>query len=422
MDNGAIKKTTSLSPLTCQEIPAEVILENSGVYILKKDKQGKTHKNLIEKDSKFYLFFTKNKVTTQCLPSTILVYSSSQCNLNCPVCYEYGADSKEPGLKEIEELSDKFRGKIIGLIGREPTCREDLFEIIKTINKRNIPALMTNGIKLVDYEYVIKLKNNGLKIIFFSFNGFNDEIYQRLNGRALLDLKLRALENIKKAGIATVISTTIARGINDDQILQLCQYCLSNSSFVIELRIRGITPMGKHLALEPYCMSDMVDLIARSLGINKEDVMREYLFWEEFYKTLWICIPKVVRNFFNLRICSFSLSLKKNGKFFPLGKNIDIEKIKKSNFKTLLLLYCLIKNFGISYIANTICKAFYLPEIIKNKKILKIKLRCWPNIYNIDLGENKKCCTAYYKDRKLLPFCYYNMISQERVVEKEEYQ
>jgi len=418
MANYTIKKTTSLSPISCQEIGAEVILEGNRVYLLKRDEQGTLYKTLVEKDPEFYRFLTRNKANTQCPPSIIIMYISSRCNLNCPVCYECTADLKEPDLKEIEQLSIRFKGRTIALQGREPTCREDLCEIIKITSKYNTVFLVTNGMKLTDYDYALKLKKSGLKNIIFSFNGFNDEIYERMNGKALLDSKLRALENIKRIGIRTIISATIAKGINDNQILKLCQYCSNNPSFVRELRLRSITPVGKHLGIEPYCMSEMVGLVGSALGISKGDLIKEHLFWEEFIKAARLFIPDYLHHFFKLSLCSFSARVKNNNGFSSLSKNIDVGRIKKSRFKIPLLIYYLLKNFGIRCIIDKICLFVNLPSLIKNKKILKICLRCWPDIYNIDLEENKKCSTIYHRGGEGLPFCYSNIILQKMVIEE----
>ena len=409
-----IKQTKSLSPVSYSEIGARVIRQDDEVYLVKQDEEGKAYKTLVEKDYQFYQFLTEDKLAAQIPPVSIFIYISSRCNLNCPVCYEDRDGIKEPSLEEIESLLKNFRNKVIPLMGREPTFREDLFQIIRMANKRNKTLLITNGIKLSDYEYVLKLKKSGLKHIFFSFNGFKDEIYQRLSGRPLLDLKLKALENIKKIRIETTLSVTIARGINEDQIRKLCEFCLDNRSFISELRIRSITPVGRHLEIEPYCMSELIDLVATALGIDRRDILREHLFGKELIKELKFIIPLGVRSYLSSRLCTFIFHINKRKRFSSLGNKIDLDKIKRSKFKKLWLIYYLVKIYGIRYIFEKLCYIFKLPVILKNKNILYIGLRCWPNLYNIDLEENKKCPSLYYKNGRLLPFCYYNIIEGRR--------
>lgn len=414
MAHYTIKKTKSLSPLSYNEIEAEVIREDGKVYLLKQDEQGKSYKSLIEKDYEFYRLLTEEKVNTQVPPFIIELYASSACNLDCPICYEV-KEGGDPSLEEIETLLGKFRAKAIGIIGREPTCRKDLFQIIRIANKRNHASLVTNGVKLSDYEYALKLKKNGLKNIFFSFNGFKDEIYQRMNGRPLLDLKLQALENIKKIGFGTILSTTIAKGINEDQIRKLCDYCLDNRSFVTELRIRATSPVGKYLEGEYYCMSELVGLVADALGISKEDIIKEHIFWRELSKAMRYIIPYFSRNYFRTRLCSFFFHIKSGEKISSLGSQINVDRIKKSKFKIILLIYYLFKIYGVRFIFERFCQVFKLPKSLQDNNILMVVLRSWPHLYNIDLDENKKCTSLYYKNGKLSPFCSFKIIESRKL-------
>ena len=123
-------------------------------------------------------------------------------------------------------------------MGKEPTCHENVFEFIKLAKRKNRPMLVTNGIKLADYDYAARLKQAGLSIITLTFNGFDDKIHKALSGRPLLDIKLKALSNIKKTGLRTTISTSLTRGVNDNQIKRLTDFCFENRSFISQLRLR----------------------------------------------------------------------------------------------------------------------------------------------------------------------------------------
>ncbi len=412
MAQDTIKNTKSLSPLTCKEVDAQIIHENGAVYLIKQDEEGNSYKSLIEKDCQFYKMMSKEEITSQVLPAVIFLYISSRCNLNCPVCYEIEDDIKEPSLEEIVGLVKNFSFKVICIIGREPTCREDLGQIIKLIKKRNRVSLATNGIKFSNYEYALRLKRCGLENIHFSFNGFDDQIYKKMSGRPLLDLKLRALENMKKAGNKVILSVTLARGINEDQIKKLCDFCFRNRSFILELRIRSIALLGQYPDIEPYCMSELLNLVAKELDIKKEDILKDYIFWMEFLREFKFILPRHPRSYYRRRLCSFFLYLKNGGKPYSPGSEIDVEKIKKSKFKKFILIYYLIKVYGL----RCFVEKFFL-DFIKlppNKNILRITLKSWPSIYNIDLQEDEKCTSQYYKDGKWSTFCYCNIVENTK--------
>ena len=413
MARSIIKKTKSLSPITYEEVDAEIFHEDGKVFLEKRDEEGNTYKSLVEEDPDFYRLMTRDEVSSQVPPHAIDLYVSERCNLSCPLCYEDVGGKKGLALAEIEEVLRDIKGKVVVLMGREPTCREELPEIIRLASRQNRTNLLTNGIKLADHEYLLELKQAGLDNITFSFNGFDDEIYRKLNGKPLLDIKLKALENIKKAGIPTVLSATLAKGINDDQVRQLCDYCFDNQSFIYELRIRSAMPVGRHIErVEAFCMSEMVDLVANSLEIQREDILKEYDFWQQVVQEAKrFPVPTVIRRFVRTRLCSLNFHVKrKNGRYSCLGKHVDPDGIKRARFKEPHVVYSMLKAYGPRYILKSLSILFKLPYAGKKNDTLMIVLRIWPSVHNVDMAEMKKCATQYYKRGKSLPFCYANIM------------
>jgi uncharacterized radical SAM superfamily Fe-S cluster-containing enzyme len=421
MTQTLIRNVKSLSPLTYKEIDAQVINEDGKVYLEKRDEEGRVYKSLMDDECDFFLRMTKDRVDKQVPPHSIDLYVSSVCNLNCPLCYEDIGGKKELSLPEIENLLRDVKGKVIVLMGREPTCRKDIFDVIKVANKQNRACLLTNGIKLADYGYVLKLKEAGIDTITFSFNGFDDEIYRKTNGKPLLDIKLKALDNIKKVGIKTCLSVTLARGVNDDQIKKLCDYCFENQSFIYELRFRTAEPIGRHIeGVEPFCMSEMLNLVADSLELRKEDILKEYDFWEQLLETKLIPVPTVIRRFVRTRLCSFNFHIRRDsGRYSCLGTHVDIDAIKRAKFKEPLIIYYLLKSYGLQYILNNLSIIFKLPYKGAETNSMMIVLRSWPNVYNVDMAEIMKCPTQYYKRGQFLPFCYANIMEGKESSDKE---
>jgi uncharacterized radical SAM superfamily Fe-S cluster-containing enzyme len=406
-----LKHTKSLSPLTLQPIDADIIFDGKNVCMVKKDEEGREYKTLVEKDKELYLLFTR--LTDESIAKTQFVstYVSSKCNLNCHVCYERYGNDKEISLEEIKELSEQYKNCGIGLTGMEPTCREDIFELIKVAGKK--AGLVTNGIKLASLEYVKKLKAHGLKRIFFSFNGTNDEVYQKINRGNLLETKLKALENIKLEKINTLLSATIARGVNEDQILPLVKFCFERRSFIIELRIRTLAPVGKHLNTEQILLSELIQLVADSLRIDKNDILTEFRFIQLFIEEYVRLLPKGFRDKFGAKLCSFIFHVKKekNGEYSSPGSRINLDKINKSILKPIYMFYYLVKAYGPLLLIEIALYASNLPRLVCQKNILNIVLKCWPTLYNIDLKEMDKCPRVYYKSGKVEKFCVSNIIN-----------
>lgn len=406
-----LKETASIDPSTKKRVKAGVVQEGDGVYLLKTYASGRRAKALLERDASLYKTLTDGVRPKSQLPFNSLVLNVTlRCNLRCPMCYTsspiFGRDLP---IEDIRDLSNMHKKKTIVICGGEPTVRNDLPEIIEAINDRNVPLLSTNGIRLADYDYLLKLKKSGLKYILFSFNGFDDEIYKKINGRPLLKTKLLALENAKKAGMKIILSLTLVRGVNDDKrnLKKIFNYFIKNRTFVKELKLRTMSPVGRRLDGKCYTMGELLDITTESFGIKKSDVLNEIAFMKEMdgsFKRHSI-MPCKIDFFFRV----------KDGKILPIVQKRNLEEIGKARFKKAALSYQTIKGFGV----RTLVKQWLLENKIIGYKdmfvygpdIFKISLRVWPNKFNIDLEENHGCRTGVYVNGTFLPFCYANAIS-----------
>jgi len=417
MDRFTIGKTRSLSPLSFEEVDAEIICEDGKVFLEKRDEEGKLYKSLIERDLDFYKLITKDKVDKQLEARQLFFYTSMKCNLNCPLCYEAVDVKSEVTLDEIREQLKNHKNKSVTLTGRESTCSDDILEMIKIVSENNRAVLLTNGLKLADYDFTRKLKEAGVDLVMFSFNGFDDEIYRTMNGKPLLKTKLRALENLKKVGIKTCLSLTLAKGTKDQEIRKICDFCIDNRSFIYQLRIRTSAPTGRHLEnVEQHCLSEMVQLIADQLHIPMADILKELSFWKMFVDEMEPFVAKSVeiRKLVMSRICSINFTIRKDlasDRYYSLGSKIDVDAISRAKFKKPLLAYYCLKTFGVRNIVQNVGRMLKIPLPSGDSSSLMIILRCWPNIYTIDLEENKKCLSMFYKDGAALPFCYSNIMS-----------
>lgn len=404
-----LKHTKSLSPLTLKIIDAKIVFGGNNVCMVKKDESGKEYTALIEKDKELYLLLTKLAGGISAKTKFISTYASAKCNLNCQVCYEKSVHNKEISLEEIKELSEKYRHCRMGVTGMEPTCREDIFALMDIVRQNH--SLVTNGIKMASLEYVRELKKHGLKRLCFSFNGLNDEIYRKINGETLLEIKLEALKNIELENVDTLLSATIAKGVNEDQILPLVEFSFEHRSFIIGLRIRTMVQTGKHLNTEQLCMSELIELAASAMSLNKTDMINEFCFIQAFIEKFSRILPQGFKDHYGAKLCSFIFNVKKksDGKYYSPGMYININRINRSTFKSTYLFYYLFKAYGVSLLLETVLHVLNLRRFVVQSKMLNISLKCWPNLYNIDLEEMDKCPHVYYRNGEMEKFCVSNI-------------
>ena len=227
---------------------------------------------------------------------------------------------------------------------------------------------------------------------------------------------MKALKNIELEKIDTVLSATVARNINEDQILPLVKYCLERRSFIFELRIRTLAPIGKHLETEQICISELIGLVADSLRVNKTDILREFCFIQAFIENFSWLLPKGLIDKYRPKLCSFIFYIKKEkgDAYSSPGSRIDLNKINESMFKSLYYLYYLVKAYGPLLLLETALNVLKLPRFVSQKKMLNITLKYWPNLYNVDLTEMNKCSTMYYKNGEMEKFCLSNIKNSEK--------
>ena len=129
------------------------------------------------------------------------------------------------------------RGEVLQISGGEPTLHKDIIEIIEYARKKyQYVMLNTNGIRIAeDIDFVKELsKFQGAFEIYLQFDTFKDEIYERIRGRKLIDIKKKAIENLNKYNIPVTLVMTIERNLNDKEIGKIISYGLETKC------IRGV--------------------------------------------------------------------------------------------------------------------------------------------------------------------------------------
>jgi len=146
----------------------------------------------------------------------IKVHTGYTCNSNCQFCY-YLARIHESLLPEkllLEEikLARRLNWEDIDFTGGEPTIVPYLDRLISTakaVGFKDI-AIITNGIRLVDREYFIKLRNAGLNDVLFSLHGANSQIHDSLTRvPGSFNRITSAIEIAKELGIKIRTNLTI---------------------------------------------------------------------------------------------------------------------------------------------------------------------------------------------------------------------
>jgi uncharacterized radical SAM superfamily Fe-S cluster-containing enzyme len=183
----------------------------------------------------------------------VLLEVTKRCNLRCSFCFAESdgnawEDEKTPEqfYPIFKELVDAGRS-FLQLSGGEPTVRDDLPEIVAFAKKAGCDSIQlnSNGIRLCDRAYTKELADAGLSFVFMQFDGLDDEIYQKLRNRPLLDVKREAIRVCDEYGLGVTLVPTIVPGINDHQIGEIVKFAIAQSPAVRGVHFQPVSYFGR---------------------------------------------------------------------------------------------------------------------------------------------------------------------------------
>lgn len=186
----------------------------------------------------------------------VLLEVTSRCNLHCPVCFAEagGPDSQDVPMEELERQMEYLMSHggpfNLQLSGGEPTVRDDLPAIIRLGKEKGFTffQLNTNGLRLAEQpEYAKELKEAGLSCVFLQFDGVEEEVYQVLRGRDLLEKKQAAIDACAQAGLGVVLVPVITPGVNEGQVGAILKYAVSRMPVVRGVHFQPISYFGRCL-------------------------------------------------------------------------------------------------------------------------------------------------------------------------------
>lgn len=279
-----IRKTKSVCPVCLANIDAEIIERGGKVFLSKSCASHGEFSLLVSNDSGYYAILSDyyfplmDKSHSQ---RDYIVHLTNRCDLNCPICLA-GANMRQIvdyPLESLKEFLKHRKGFKIDLMGSEPAMRDDLPEIIRLVKKTgNIAALHTNGNRIAEYGYLKRLKDAGLDEVHLQFDGFSDDVYRKLRGRGLAEIKERTLKNLEKLNISTDLVVTIVRGINEGEVNGILNFAV-RKDFVKEVFFLGCRYLGnaRNLSFEGCIMPDeLIDVLQRETNgkITRDNILK----------------------------------------------------------------------------------------------------------------------------------------------------
>ena len=219
--------------------------------------------------------------------AVLTVDLTNRCNMMCNPCFMDANQVgyvHEPEFDDIKAILDraisfKPRRQIIILFsGGEPTLSPFFLEAVAYAKKIGFYRLMaaTNGIRFAQSEeFTREAYEAGLHGAYLQFDGVTNEKNEHRGVGNLLDVKLRAIENMAKVGMKTTLVTTIVNGINNDGIGPIVEFAAKNIDKVQTIAFQPVSFTGRDeeiddetRASQRYTLSQMTQELQRQLEVD----------------------------------------------------------------------------------------------------------------------------------------------------------
>jgi len=486
---GLPKKVESICPECKKLIPADIVEENGQVIMKKKCSEHGEFMDILSRNVDFYLKaekwsfsdadptpkpITKSQkgcpydcgLCTQHLGNACLtnIDLTNRCNQRCPICfanaavtgyvYELTLDQVKDILKNIKERNPQDR-PAVQFSGGEPTIHPQFLECIKAAKEIGIGHIQiaTNGVELAkSLDFAKKAKEAGLDTAYLQFDGVGDEHYIKTRGikNLFTKIKLKAIENCRKAGIAVCLVPTIVKTINDSQVGEIVKFAINNADVVTGISFQPVAFTGRiskeQRLKERYTLSDLAFDIEKQTGYLKA--------LEDWYPlSVTMPLSRLYSRLYNQRVieisnhahCGMGTYLvvhryNHNIKPVPITKLLDIENMMLeldklagniSLFKTIDIVKALNiirKHFkkenapeGMSIIDfMKMIKSYGKPSDSKWRMLIVAGMH-FQDAYNFQTDRVRRCVIHYgAPDNRLYPFCTYNsgLVYREEIEKK----
>ena len=105
----------------------------------------------------------------------------------------------------------------------------------------------TNGLRISQsVEYAKQLKEAGVSTIYLQFDGLTSDVFKFIRGVDLLDIKMKAIENLRAAGFdSVVLVVTLVKGVNDHQLGDIVNFAVKNFDVIRCINVQPVSLCGR---------------------------------------------------------------------------------------------------------------------------------------------------------------------------------
>ena len=211
-------------------------------------------------------------------PVSLEVEVTSRCPLNCIHCSAKGGESKlDLPLHLFEEIVDSAKRLGISnfdILGGEPFSRPDIFELLK-LAVDNIPSVVVNTSGFFSSEKMLKkIIDTGVKNIFVSIDGQNEEKNDKIRGTGSFKRACDAVKRFVESGLNVTISFVATASSYKDipAMAELCEELGVSNLFVLRFIPEGRAKAKSYYKIPPDSISDLKRFVRIAEAKSKTNI------------------------------------------------------------------------------------------------------------------------------------------------------
>ena len=212
--------------------------------------------------------------------SYVRISVTDRCDFRCTYCMseemQFLPKKDLLSLEELERLSNaliELGVKKIRITGGEPLVRKNILHLINGVGKKIGKGLeeltvTTNGSQLE--RYAKDLFKNGVKRINISLDTLDKNKFKLITRIGDFNKVIRGINAAKEAGMKIKINTVALKGINDNEILNLVNWCGENKFGLTFIEVMPMGEIGEMRADQYMPLTDVKNLIQTKYSLSDD--------------------------------------------------------------------------------------------------------------------------------------------------------
>lgn len=212
--------------------------------------------------------------------SYLRVSVTDRCDFRCTYCMpedmEFLPKQDVLSLEELDRLCNTFIElgvKKLRITGGEPLVRKNIMELFNKLGSKlgkglDELTLTTNGSQLE--KYAKDLLKSGVRRINVSLDSLDINKFKKITKFGDFNKVIKGIMTAKDVGLKIKINTVALKGINDNEILNLVNWCGTNKFALTFIEVMPMGEIGEKRVDQYMPLTDVKSMIQTKYSLSKD--------------------------------------------------------------------------------------------------------------------------------------------------------